>query len=308
MLHVPAYNTMLNSNVYDSKLKHLGIKTNNKILCWSLSVLTLFITTTGVLAQNRLNIAEVKEGLHVITGPGGNIGVRLTSEGVILIDDKFPQDFEEIQSLVAQVSDLPVRYVINTHHHGDHSGSNAGFLQVAEVIAHKNARDNMIRGNQDGLLRVIYTVETSVFLGGVEVQAFYMGRGHTNGDSVVYFPDLKTVHGGDLLHGTAPFVDYGNGGSTSGWVGTMNNILSLDFDTAIPGHGSIMDRRDVLNFRNQMEAVRERMTSLIRNGLDAGDAPERIKDSSLSWTQAEDGLFMQRSIPGFFDEISAEIE
>ena len=290
------------------KLKHLGIKTNNEILSWLLSVLTLFITTTGVLAQNRLNIDEVKEGLHVITGPGGNIGVRLTSEGVILIDDKFPQDFEEIQSLVAQVSDLPVRYVINTHHHGDHSGSNAGFLQVAEVIAHKNARDNMIRGNQDGLPRMIYTNETSVFLGGVEVQAFYMGRGHTNGDSVVYFPDLKTVHGGDLLHGIAPFVDYGNGGSTRGWVGTMNNILSLDFDTAIPGHGSIMDRRDVLNFRNQMEAVRERMTSLIRNGLDAGDAPERIKDSGLSWTQAEDGLFMQRSIPGFFDEISAEIE
>ena len=290
------------------KLKNLGIKTTNKILPWLLSVLALFITTTGVLAQNRLNIDEVKEGLHVITGPGGNIGVRLTSEGVILIDDKFPQDFEEIQSLVAQVSDLPVRYVINTHHHGDHSGSNAGFLQVAEVIAHKNARDNMIRGDQDGLPRMIYTNETSVFLGGVEVQAFYMGRGHTNGDSVVYFPDLKTVHGGDLLHGIAPFIDYGNGGSTRGWVGTMNNILSLDFDTAIPGHGSIMDRRDVVNFRNQMEAVRERMAGLIRNGLDADDAPERIKDSGLSWTQAEDGLFMQRSIPGFFDEISAEIE
>ena len=290
------------------KLKNLGIKTTNKILPWLLSVLALFITTTGVLAQNRLNIDEVKEGLHVITGPGGNIGVRLTSEGVILIDDKFPQDFEEIQSLVAQVSDLPVRYVINTHHHGDHSGSNAGFLQVAEVIAHKNARDNMIRGDQDGLPRMIYTNETSVFLGGIEVQAFYMGRGHTNGDSVVYFPDLKTVHGGDLLHGIAPFVDYGNGGSTRGWVGTMNNILSLDFDTAIPGHGSIMDRRDVVNFRNQMEAVRERMAGLIRNGLDADDAPERIKDSGLSWTQAEDGLFMQRSIPGFFDEISAEIE
>ena len=290
------------------KLKNLGIKTTNKILPWLLSVLALFITTTGVLAQNRLNIDEVKEGLHVITGPGGNIGVRLTSEGVILIDDKFPQDFEEIQSLVAQVSDLPVRYVINTHHHGDHSGSNAGFLQVAEVIAHKNARDNMLRGDQDGLPRMIYTNETSVFLGGVEVQAFYMGRGHTNGDSVVYFPDLKTVHGGDLLHGIAPFVDYGNGGSTRGWVGTMNNILSLDFDTAIPGHGSIMDRRDVVNFRNQMEAVRERMAGLIRNGLDADDAPERIKDSGLSWTQADDGLFMQRSIPGFFDEISAEIE
>ena len=259
-------------------------------------------------AQNRLSIEEVQEGLHMITGPGGNIGVRLTSEGVILIDDKFPQDFDEIQSLVASVSDLPVRYVINTHHHGDHSGSNAGFLPIAEVIAHKNARENMIRGNQDGLPRIVYSSETSVFLGGVEVQVYYLGRGHTNGDSVVYFPDLKTVHGGDLLHGIAPFIDYGNGGSSRGWVGTMNNILALDFDTAIPGHGTLMDRRDVLNFRNQMEAVRGRMTNLIRSGLDSDDAPDEIKESGLSWTQEENGLFMQRSIPGFYEEISAEIE
>ena len=260
-----------------------------------------------VIAQDRLSIAEVKDGLHVITGPGGNIGVRVTAKGVILIDDKYPQDFNEIQSLVATVSDLPVKYVINTHHHGDHSGSNASFLQVADVIAHKNARDNMIRGDQDGLPGLIYTDQTSVFLGGTEVRAYYMGRGHTNGDSVVYFPDLKTVHGGDLLHGTAPFIDYANGGSSRGWVNTMNNILSLDWNTAIPGHGEVMDRRDVLNFRNQMEAVRIRMAELVRQGLVAGDAPEAIKDSNLSWTQVENGLFMNRSIPGFYEEIAGEL-
>ena len=116
------------------------------------------------------------------------------------------------------------------------------------------------------------------------------------------------MHGGDLLHGIAPFIDYGNGGSSRGWVGTMNNILSLDFDTAIPGHGALMDRRAVLNFRNQMEAVRARMAELIRGGVSRGDASDRIQDSSLSWTQAEDGLFMSRSIPGFYEEISAELE
>jgi len=273
-----------------------------------LSLVGLVVSSSFAIAQNRLAIEEVKDGLHMITGPGGNIGVRVTSEGVILIDDKFPQDFDEIQSLVATVSNLPVRYVVNTHHHGDHSGSNPGFLPIAEVIAHKNARENMIRGNQDGLPRVVYSNETSVFLGGIEVQVFHLGRGHTNGDSVVYFPDLKTVHGGDLLHGIAPFIDYGNGGTSRGWVGTMNNILSLDFDTAIPGHGAIMNRRDVLNFRNQMEAVRHRMANLIRNGLDAVDAPEEIRDGNLSWTQAENGLFMQRSIPGFYEEISAELD
>ena len=280
----------------------------NKLIknCLIAFLVTLLVPMQA-LAQNRLSIAQVKDGLHVITGPGGNIGVRVTAEGVILIDDKFPQDFDEIQSLVASVSNLPVRYVINTHHHGDHSGSNASFLQVAEIIAHKNARDNMLRGNQDGPPRIIYTDETSVFLGGVEVRAYYLGRGHTNGDSVVYFPDLKTVHGGDLLHGTAPFIDYANGGSSRGWVGTMNNILSLDWDTAIPGHGAVMNRRDVLNFRNQMEAVRERMANLIQEGLDADAAPEAIKDASLGWTQAAEGLFMQRSIPGFYEEIAAEL-
>ncbi|MEQ8953163.1 MAG: hypothetical protein RL120_03450, partial [Gammaproteobacteria bacterium] len=99
----------------------------------------------------------------------------------------------------------------------------------------------------------------------------------------------------------------GNGGSSRGWVSTMNNILELDWDTAIPGHGALMTRRDVLNFRNQMESVRNRMTSLIRDGLRREDAATEIRDSRLSWTQAEEGLFMQRSIPGFYDEVAAEI-
>ena len=277
----------------------------NKLKIASLGFL-LLVLNSELLAQGRLEIAQVKEGLHVITGPGGNIGVRVTSEGVILIDDKFPEDFAEIQALVASVSDLPVRYIINTHHHGDHSGSNQGFLQVAEIIIHKNARDNMVRGNQSGVPRLVYTQHKAITLGGVEVEAHYLGLGHTNGDTVVYFPDLDTVHAGDLLHGTAPFIDYANGGSSAGWVTTMNRILAMDWSTAIPGHGAVMDRRDVLGFRNQMEAVRMRMRNLIGGGLAKADAVEAIKDSSLSWTQADNGLFMSRSIPGFYDELASE--
>ena len=262
---------------------------------------------TGAQAQNALSIEEVKDGLYAIIGSGGNVGVRVTSEGVILIDDKFPRNFSEIQDLVAQVSDQPVRYVLNTHHHGDHAGGNVEYIKIAEIIAHQNARDNMVRGDQDAAPRLVFTDQTAVYLGGVEVRAFYMGRGHTNGDAVIYFPDLRTVHGGDLLHGIAPFIDYGNGGSSSGWVETMNNILALDFDTAIPGHGDIMTRDDVVNFRNQMEAVRARMADLIRSGMPKSQASDRIKTPDIPWTMEEGGLFMQRSIPGFYDEIAAAL-
>jgi cyclase len=276
-------------------------------LRWMMAVLLLVVTSVGS-AQNALTLERVKDGLYMIVGSGGNVGVRVTSEGAILIDDKFPQNFDEIQSLVASVSPLPVKYVINTHNHGDHSGGNGGYIKIAEIIAHQNARDNMIRGNQDAPPRVVFTDQTAVYLGGVEVRALYLGTGHTNGDAVVYFPDLKTVHTGDLLHGTAPYIDYGNGGSSRGWVGTMNGVLALDWDTAIPGHGALMSRRDVVGFRNQMESVRARMAELIRGGLVRDDAVAAIKESSLSWTQAEEGLFMARSIPGLYDEIAAEVE
>ncbi len=260
----------------------------------------------GARAQQGLSIEQVKDGLYAIMGSGGNVGVRVTSEGVILIDDKFPQNFADIQALVATVSDQPVRYVLNTHHHGDHAGGNVEYINIAEIIAHQNARDNMVRGNQDAPPRVVFTDQTAVYLGGVEVRAYYMGRGHTNGDAVIYFPDLRTVHGGDLLHGSAPFIDYGNGGSSEGWVSTMNNILALDFDTAIPGHGAIMDRQDVVNFRNQMEAVRSRMADLIRSGMPKSEASDRLRTEEISWTMV-DGLFMGRSIPGFYDEIAAAL-
>jgi glyoxylase-like metal-dependent hydrolase (beta-lactamase superfamily II) len=261
---------------------------------------------SGLDAQ-ELTIEQVKPGLHVILGSGGNVGVRVTSEGVILVDDKYPQNFAEIQRLVGQVTDLPVRYVLNTHHHGDHSGGNAQYLPLADVIAHQNARDNMVRGNQDGLPRVVFTDQTAVYLGGVEVRAFHMGTGHTNGDAVIYFPDLRTVHGGDLLHGIAPFIDYANGGSSKGWVGTLNNILALDFDTAIPGHGDVMDRSDVIAFRNQMEAVRARMADLIRRGGMRRDVASEFVTPELSWTTIATGLFMQRSVSGLYDEIAAEV-
>ncbi|MXZ71797.1 MAG: MBL fold metallo-hydrolase [Acidobacteria bacterium] len=266
------------------------------------------IATMVVVGQEpeTLSITEVKDGLYYVNGVGGNVGVRVTSEGVILVDDKFPRNVDGIREQVRSVTDRPIRYVVNTHHHGDHAGGNPGFIDEAEIVAHENVRANMIRGGQEAPPRIVYADRTGIHLGDAEVQAHYFGRGHTNGDSVVYFPDLRTIHGGDLLHGTAPFIDYANGGSSKEWLGVIDGMLSLDFDTAIPGHGGVMTRADVQAFRDQFVAVRERMHTLIEGGLRKEDAEARIVTPELSWTQAENGLFMRRSIPGFYDEIAAE--
>ena len=266
------------------------------------------VATMVVAGQQpeTLSMTEVKDGLYYVNGVGGNVGVRVTSEGVILIDDKFPRHVDGIRDQVRSVTDQQIRYVVNTHHHGDHAGGNPGFIGDAEIIAHENARANMIRNEQEAPPRIVYADRTGVHLGGAEVQAHHFGRGHTNGDSVVYFPDLRVIHGGDLLHGTAPFIDYANGGSSGEWIGVIDGMLSLDFDTAIPGHGGLMTRADVEAFRDQFIAVRERMHTLIEGGLQKPDAAARIVTPELSWTTAENGLFMRRSIPGFYDEIAAE--
>src|SRR5947209_8880920 len=164
-----------------------------------------------------------------------------TSEGTIIVDDKFAQDAAEIVSKVKSVTDKPIRYVLNTHQHGDHTGGNeAAMAAGAEAVIHKNARANMVMGKQPGLPRLTFSDEQQLFAGGKEVLAKYVGRGHTNGDAVVYFPAERVLHTGDLFVQGAPFCDTSSGCSIKEWEGTIRNALKLDFDTVIPGHGPIM--------------------------------------------------------------------
>ncbi len=239
--------------------------------------------------DQALDIAEVADGLYVITGPGGNIGVRVTGDGVIVIDDKFAENYDEIVADIASVTSEPVKYVLNTHHHGDHSGSNAQFAAIAQVIAHKNVRANILRNNQAGAPSIIYADETSVFLGDAEVQAHHMGRGHTNGDSVIYFPDLRVVHGGDLLNTGNIFIDYGNGGSFVEWVDTLDNMLALDFVTAIPGHGDLLTKDEVRAFRNKFATLETRARELISQGMAPEEFVTTIEAGDLGWDMTARG-------------------
>ena len=296
-------------------LQRLGSLTALVVLA---SILTLAagqqVPTLTPEQQARLQIREVMDGLYVLPGfdggqSGGNVAVRVTDEGVIIVDDKFPYSFDFITAQVRSVTDQPIKYVLNTHHHDDHSGSNADFMPSAEVIAHKNARANIVRNNQPGAPRLIFADETAVFLGGAEVQMFHFGRGHTNGDAIVYFPDLRTVHTGDLfvygqrLDGStlSPFWDFGNGGSVLEWPATLTRLLALDFDTVIPGHGPILTKADIRTFRGKLETVIDRVRGEIAAGARRDDVASRVDTADLDWPLAP------VRIQNVFDELTAAL-
>ena len=249
--------------------------------------------------EARLQIRKVKDGLYVIPGfdgnmSGGNVAVRVTDDGVIIVDDKYIYSHEFITAQVRTVTDQPIRYVLNTHHHSDHAGSNADFMTTAEVIAHKNARANIVRNDLPGAPRVVFGDQTAVFLGDVEVQAHHVGRGHTNGDAVIYFPDRRAIHTGDLfiwgqrLDGTtmAPFWDFGNGGSAAEWPATLDAVLALDFDTVIPGHGPILTKDEVRTFRRNLQIVLDRVEGQIEAGATRDNIASRVDTNDLGWPLA----------------------
>jgi len=251
--------------------------------------------------RQPLTIEKVSPNLWVIVGNGGNVAVMPTSEGVILVDDKFAQDAPDIIAKVKTISDKPVRYVMNTHQHGDHTGGNEAMLAAgAEVIISKNARANMVELNQPGLPRVTFSDESQVFLGGKEVVAKYFGRGHTNGDAMIYFPGERVIHTGDLfVTPGSPFCDTASGGSIKEWDGTVQKALQLNFDTVIPGHGPVSKKADLVKWVATLGTVRARVKTACQGG--AAGALQRLDLKDLGMSTA--GIF-ERGIPGMCKELT----
>jgi glyoxylase-like metal-dependent hydrolase (beta-lactamase superfamily II) len=302
----------------------------NNFLKLGLAAILLTAVTTNLLTTaqqrttftpeqvERLKIRQVpgKEGLYLLPGfdgnmSGGNIAVRVTDDGVIIVDNKYSYSYENITRQVATITSQPVRYVFNTHHHFDHAGSNAFFMPDAKVIGHENVRVNMLRNAgssapSDGAPRLTYSDKASVYLGNAEVEAYYLGCGHTNGDSVILFPDLRTIHTGDLfiwgdrLDGStmAPFIDYANGGCAGDWVATLDRILDLDFDTVIPGHGPLLSKVEIRIFRDKFEQMLSRMRSLMSSGINRYDVVTQLDILDLNWPLSPDG------IQAIYDELS----
>ncbi len=248
-----------------------------------------------------LKTTKVKGDLYLISGEGGNVAMLATSEGVVLVDDMFYRNHDDMLAEIKKVTNQPLRYVINTHQHDDHAGGDALMLPIAEVIAHKNVRANLIAhrlpyyedtpGTPIGLPRITFSTETSVFLGGHEVRALWFGRGHTSGDAFIYFPDLKAIHTGDLFlmtgqgragarrfpPGSNLFVDSSQGGSLMEWTKSLDGALALDFDTVIPGHGPLATKDDVRAFRGGVAAMQTHLRDLVRSGISKDDLAKRIE-------------------------------
>ena len=238
-------------------------------------VLTLSIAFLGsyVYAQfgdkpAQLSTIKVKDDLFVIYNDlvPGNTTVLVTNQGLILVDNKFDVDFDNLMAQIRKISNQPVRYVINTHYHGDHSGGNVKMqAQNVQVVASERARRKMVEVNQPGAPNVTLENNVRLYLGGKRVEVYHFGRAHTDGDVVAYFPDLRVVAMGDMFtvgEGLPPLVDYPGGGSTREWPRSLNGALALDFDTAIPGHGNPTTKADLTKYRDNLTQLGRRVIEM----------------------------------------------
>ena len=225
------------------------------------------------------NLVKVKDDVYVIQNPentvaqigtlGGNVTIYLTSDGVILFDSKNEQMHDDIVSKVRSLTDKPIKYVVLTHNHADHSGGSAKMQQIgATVIISSEDRRNMQRGNQPGLPQITYQERAQIFLAGKEVQLREF-CGHTDGDTVAYLPVPRIVVAGDLV--TTPdtipqIVNYGDRGNWTDMGKALDEIAKIDFDFLVGGHGPVLTKQEFLKHRDKVAGIRERVRELNRQG------------------------------------------
>jgi cyclase len=237
-------------------------------------------------------IQMLKPGLYVVPGGGSNSIVRVTNEGVILVDTKLPGEanYNGLMEQIRSVTPQPVKVVIVTHHHADHTGNNDRFISTgAQVIGYEQLAKNLDTYQFDPRpakpSTTYNTAEHTVRLGGVEVRVLHLGRAHTGGDSVVYFPDVKVVATSDAVTtGTqGPLADYAGGGSFAEWTPVLDAMLKLDFDTAVPGAGPVLTKADVQAFRTKFTTVMTRASELVQKGVPKDQLLMQLKTDDIGW-------------------------
>ena len=256
--------------------------------------------TPGLFAQAPVGrggpqpqaIQLVKPFLYMITGAGANSIVRFTTEGMIVVDGKLPSDanYNALMGLIQGISDKPVKYLIVTHHHADHTGNNQKFLDKGvQVVAHENLKKNLETYDSNpkpAPPNVTYPgAKYVVKLGDATVELYHFGRAHTSGDTIVYFPDLKVVALSDTVTTgkTGPLIDYAGGGSAVEWTQVLDSVLKLDFDAAIPGNGDVLKKADVQAYKTKFDTVIARARELIAKGVPQDQLLAQLKTDDIGW-------------------------
>ena len=281
--------------------------------CFSLTILaTLGLATVALQAQGRgaaddpvTKIRMLKPNLYMITGGGANTLVRVTPAGVIVVDTKNPGEnrYDRLVEEIKSVSDQPVKFVINTHHHPDHVGNNKQFIDAgATVIALDALKTNMANDPRTkdipGLPTQTFAKDYVLKFGGAEVDAHAYGRGHTGDDTMVYFPDAKVVMVSDQITDANPGADFANGGSIIEWNKSLDGVLALDFELAVPGRGEPKTRADIQAFRTKMATLITRCTDAVKAGATRDTLAMQVNTADLGWK------FNPPVFAGIYDEIT----
>jgi cyclase len=236
----------------------------------------------------KLTTVKIANDLYMIHNDivPGNTTALVTDDGVLLVDDKFAVDHENLMAEVKKLSAKPVKYVINTHHHADHSGGNPAMQKMdVKIIASEQARQNMLDAKQPGQPDIAVEHRATVTLGGKTAEIYYFGRAHTNGDIVILFPQDRVLSAGDIFtfgDATPQLIDYSGGGSAKEWTTTLDGALKLDFDNVVPGHGNLAKRADMLAFRNTTLALRNKVHEMQMQKKSRDEITQVLK-SQFKW-------------------------
>ena len=231
-------------------------------------------------AQATVKVIPVAAGIYMLEGGGGNIGLSVGNDDVFMIDDQYAPLTPKIRAAIATVSPKPVRFLLNTHWHGDHVGGNENMAGAgAIIVAHDNVRKRMSKEQfiaafnmkvppspTSALPIITFSQSISLFLNGDSVRATHFRNAHTDGDVIVTFEKADVVHMGDIFfNGTYPFVDLSSGGSIDGIVAAVDQVLSVTGAKTrfIPGHGPLGNRDDVVRYRTAVKTVRDRVARLV---------------------------------------------
>ena len=252
-----------------------------------ISVLSSFLGLGISFAQDFddvvVSIHPVSGNVSYIAGRGGNIGLFTGADGVFLIDDQYAPLTEKIVAAIRAISDDPIRFLVNTHMHPDHTGGNENFGRMGTMIfGHDNVRTQMAKaGYAEQPPLITFSEDMSFHINGERVHVFKVPNAHTNGDAFIKFEGSNVVHTGDVYRTTTyPYIDVGNGGSFLGTIDALNILIEIS-DTStkiIPGHGDISNVQEVTAFRDMLVLIRDRVAAAIRKGTSL----EQIQSGQLT--------------------------